>query len=69
MKKEKLTIADRQFKSRLIVGTGKYKSMRECAKAIDISISHSSLTWSPTGNLGTPSFDSSWYLTVNSFPK
>ena len=37
MKKEKLTIADRQFKSRLIVGTGKYKSMRECAKAIDIS--------------------------------
>ena len=37
MKKEKLTIANRKFKSRLIVGTGKYKSMRECAKAIDIS--------------------------------
>ena len=37
MKKKNLTIAGRQFKSRLIVGTGKYKSMRECAKAIDIS--------------------------------
>ena len=37
MKKEKLTIVDRQYKSRLIVGTGKYKSMKECAKAIDIS--------------------------------
>jgi len=37
LKKEKLKIADRQFKSRLIVGTGKYKSMRECAKAIDLS--------------------------------
>jgi thiazole synthase len=37
LKKKNLTIAGRQFKSRLIVGTGKYKSMRECAKAIDIS--------------------------------
>ena len=37
MKKDKLKIADRQFKSRLIVGTGKYKSMRECAKAVDLS--------------------------------
>ena len=37
MKKDKLKIADRHFKSRLIVGTGKYKSMRECAKAVDLS--------------------------------
>ena len=36
-KKEKLIIAKKKFNSRLIVGTGKYKNMRECAKAIKIS--------------------------------
>ncbi len=36
-KNDKLIIAGRKFKSRLIVGTGKYKSMLECAKAIKIS--------------------------------
>ena len=37
MKLDILKIADRKFKSRLIVGTGKYKTMKECAKAIKIS--------------------------------
>ena len=37
MIKDKLIIAKRKFNSRLIVGTGKYKSMQECAKAIKIS--------------------------------
>ena len=37
MKKDKLTISKKKFNSRLIVGTGKYKSMNECAKAIKIS--------------------------------
>jgi len=32
-----LTIAKKKFLSRLIVGTGKYKNMPECAKAIKIS--------------------------------
>ena len=32
-----LTIAKKNFNSRLIVGTGKYKSMSECAKSIKIS--------------------------------
>ncbi|MFL2898679.1 MAG: thiazole synthase [Candidatus Pelagibacter sp.] len=32
-----LNIAKKKFKSRLIVGTGKYKSMLECAKAIKFS--------------------------------
>ncbi len=32
-----LTIAKKNFKSRLIVGTGKYKNFRECAKAIEVS--------------------------------
>ena len=32
-----LRIDKKNFKSRLIVGTGKYKSMPECAKAIKIS--------------------------------
>tara|TARA_Y100000590_G_scaffold449056_1_gene586611 strand:+ start:215 stop:991 length:777 start_codon:yes stop_codon:yes gene_type:complete len=36
-KKDYLTIAKKKFISRLIVGTGKYKSMSECAKAIKIS--------------------------------
>ena len=35
--KDKLTIANKKFGSRLIVGTGKYKSMVECAKAIKLS--------------------------------
>ncbi len=37
MKKDKLIISKKKFNSRLIVGTGKYKSMAECAKAIKIS--------------------------------
>ena len=37
MKKDKFIISKKKFKSRLIVGTGKYKSMNECAKAIKIS--------------------------------
>ena len=37
MKKDHLIIAKKSFKSRLIVGTGKYKNMQECAKAIKIS--------------------------------
>ena len=37
MKSDKLIIAKQKFSSRLIVGTGKYKSMRECAKAINLS--------------------------------
>tara|TARA_B100001996_G_scaffold292129_1_gene232334 strand:+ start:489 stop:1265 length:777 start_codon:yes stop_codon:yes gene_type:complete len=36
-KTDNLIIAKKKFKSRLIVGTGKYKSMSECAKAIKIS--------------------------------
>ena len=37
MKQDKLIISKKTFNSRLIVGTGKYKSMLECAKAIKIS--------------------------------
>ena len=37
MKKDNLIIAKKKFNSRLIVGTGKYKNMKECAKAIKIS--------------------------------
>ena len=37
MKKDSLIIANKKFNSRLIVGTGKYKSMSECAKAIKMS--------------------------------
>ena len=37
MKNDKLRISNKTFSSRLIVGTGKYKSMSECAKAIKIS--------------------------------
>ncbi|PDH21415.1 MAG: thiazole synthase [Pelagibacterales bacterium MED-G42] len=37
MRKDKLIIAKQKFTSRLIVGTGKYKSMTECAKAIKLS--------------------------------
>ena len=35
--KDKLIVANKRFKSRLIVGTGKYKSMSECARAIKLS--------------------------------
>ncbi len=35
--KDKLIINKKKFNSRLIVGTGKYKNMSECAKAIKIS--------------------------------
>jgi len=34
---ENLIIAKKKFKSRLIVGTGKYKNMPQCAKAIKLS--------------------------------
>ena len=37
MNKDKLVVANKKFGSRLIVGTGKYKSMSECAKAIELS--------------------------------
>ena len=37
MKKDNFIISKKKFNSRLIVGTGKYKSMTECAKAIKIS--------------------------------
>ena len=37
MKNDKLKIAKQKFNSRLIVGTGKYKNMKECAKAIKLS--------------------------------
>ena len=37
MKRDRLRIAKKSFNSRLIVGTGKYKSMTECAKAIKFS--------------------------------
>ena len=36
-KKDNFIIDNKIFKSRLIVGTGKYKNMKECAKAIKIS--------------------------------
>ena len=36
-KKDLFLIAKRKFYSRLIIGTGKYKNMKECAKAIKIS--------------------------------
>ena len=35
--KDNFIIANKKFNSRLIVGTGKYKNMSECAKAIDLS--------------------------------
>ena len=37
MKVDNFIVAKKTFKSRLIVGTGKYKTMTECAKAIEIS--------------------------------
>jgi len=37
LKKDNLIISKKKFNSRFIVGTGKYKSMAECAKAIKIS--------------------------------
>ena len=36
-KKDRLIISKKNFGSRLIVGTGKYKTMQECAKAINLS--------------------------------
>jgi len=35
--KDQLIVAGKKFNSRLIVGTGKYKNMSECAKAIKLS--------------------------------
>ena len=37
MKKDQLKIANKKFNSRLIVGTGKYKNMSQCAKAVKLS--------------------------------
>ena len=37
MKKDQLIVAKKKFNSRLIVGTGKYNNMSECAKAIKLS--------------------------------
>jgi thiazole synthase len=37
MTKDKLIVDKKKFNSRLIVGTGKYKNMLECAKAIKLS--------------------------------
>ena len=37
MAKDNLIVANKRFNSRLIVGTGKYKNMSECAKAIKLS--------------------------------
>ena len=37
MKKDKLIVANKKYDSRLIVGTGKYKNMTQCAKAIKLS--------------------------------
>ena len=37
MIQDKFIVAKKKFNSRLIVGTGKYKNMNECAKAIKIS--------------------------------
>jgi thiazole synthase len=37
LKIDKFTVANKKFNSRLIVGTGKYKNMMECAKAIKLS--------------------------------
>ena len=34
---DNLIIAKKKFKSRLIVGTGKYKNMRECARSVKLS--------------------------------
>tara|TARA_Y100001958_G_C21216525_1_gene541926 strand:+ start:228 stop:1001 length:774 start_codon:yes stop_codon:yes gene_type:complete len=37
LKKDNFIVAGNKFNSRLIVGTGKYKNMNECAKAIKLS--------------------------------
>ena len=37
MTSNKLIIANKKFNSRLIIGTGKYKNMKECAKALKYS--------------------------------
>jgi len=37
LKKDQLKIANKKFNSRLIVGTGKYKNMSQCAKAVKLS--------------------------------
>jgi len=36
-KKDQFIVGKKKFSSRLIVGTGKYRNMKECAKAIQIS--------------------------------
>ena len=36
-KKDQFIVGKKKFSSRLIVGTGKYKNMSECARAIKIS--------------------------------
>ena len=38
MAHDKLVVSKKKFNSRLIVGTGKYRNMSECAKAIEKSV-------------------------------
>ena len=35
---DKLVVAKKKFNSRLIVGTGKYKNMSECAKQLNSQV-------------------------------
>ena len=35
--KDFLVISNKKYKSRLIVGTGKYKNFDECAKCVELS--------------------------------
>ena len=37
MKKDTFIVANKRFNSRLIVGTGKYRNMSECARAVNLS--------------------------------
>ncbi|MDC3036276.1 thiazole synthase [Candidatus Pelagibacter sp.] len=37
MSKDNFIIANKKFRSRLIIGTGKYKNLKECAKAVKLS--------------------------------
>ena len=36
-KRDLIIVANKKFKSRLIIGTGKYKTMKQCAEAVKIS--------------------------------
>ena len=43
-KSDLIIIANKKFKSRLIVGTGKYKTMKQCAEAVKISYDETKTT-------------------------